>query len=127
MKKSIIDEFIDAYEIDTRITLFIVKELEADKKPYLSGMIQNSKTNFSNGIPCLGGLPVVGALFAQNDRSATKTNVIIFVRPIIINSFEDYDRITEEEEAMFKENAVKQVLKEEFDQATEMIKALSEE
>ena len=93
----------------------------------LSGMIQNSKTNFSNGIPCLGGLPVVGALFAQNDRSATKTNVIIFVRPIIINSFEDYDRITEEEEAMFKENAVKQVLKEEFDQATEMIKALSEE
>ena len=93
----------------------------------LSGMIQNAKTNFRSGLPCLGGLPVVGALFAQNDRSATKTNVIIFIRPIIIHSFEDYDRITEEEEAMFKENAVHNILKEEFDQATEMIKALSNE
>jgi type III secretion protein C len=93
----------------------------------LSGMIQNSKTNFRSGIPCLGGLPVVGALFAQNDRAASKTNVIIFVRPIIIDSFEDFDRITEEEEAMYKQNATLQILKEEFDDATEMIKALSNE
>ncbi|MBM3207756.1 MAG: hypothetical protein FJZ57_04015, partial [Chlamydiae bacterium] len=93
----------------------------------LSGMIQNSKTNFRSGIPCLGGLPVVGALFAQNDRATTKTNVIIFVRPIIIDSFEDYDRLTEEEEAMYKEDVTLQILKEEFDEATEKIKALSNE
>ncbi|NDD58661.1 MAG: hypothetical protein EBZ47_05315, partial [Chlamydiae bacterium] len=81
----------------------------------LSGMIQDTKNNFKSGIPCLGGLPVVGALFSENDRAASKSNVIIFLRPIIINSFEDYDKLTEEEEAMFKENAVEQLLKEEFD------------
>ncbi|MCX6990538.1 MAG: hypothetical protein NTX49_05685 [Chlamydiae bacterium] len=93
----------------------------------LSGMIQDSKNNYRSGIPCLGGLPVVGALFAQNDRQNTKTNVIIFMRPIIINTFEDYDRVTEGEEAMFKQNATTQLLKEEFDAGTEMIKALGDD
>jgi type III secretion protein C len=93
----------------------------------LSGMIQDNKNNFRSGIPCLGGLPVVGALFAQNDRYNSKDNIIIFMRPIIIDSFEDYDRVTEGEEAMYKQSATTQLLKEEFDNATEMIKALGDE
>ena len=93
----------------------------------LSGMIQDNKNNFRTGIPCLGGLPVVGALFSQNDRENNKQNVIIFMRPIIIDSFEDYDRVTEGEEAMFKESASTQLLKEEFDAGTEMIKALGDD
>jgi type II secretory pathway component GspD/PulD (secretin) len=93
----------------------------------LSGMIQDNKNNFRSGIPCLGGLPVVGALFAQNDRYNSKDNIIIFMRPIIIDSFEDYDRVTEGEEAMYKQSATTQLLKEEFDNATEMIKALGDD
>ena len=93
----------------------------------LSGMIQDSKNNYRSGIPCLGGLPVVGALFAQNDRQNTKNNVIIFMRPIIIDSFEDYDQITEGQEGMYKQSASTQLLKEEFDAGTEMIKALGDD
>lgn len=93
----------------------------------LSGMIQDTKNHFRSGIPCLGGLPVVGVLFSESDRADNKTNVIIFLRPIIINSFEDYDKLTEEQEAMYKNQASVQELKEEFDEGTEMIKALSDD
>ena len=91
----------------------------------LSGMIQDTKTHFRSGIPCLGGLPVIGALFAENDRLNTKANIIIFLRPFIIDSFEDYDNITSAEEDLYKERAGLQALKEEFDAGTEMIKDLN--
>jgi type III secretion protein C len=90
----------------------------------LSGMIQDTKTHFRSSIPCLGGIPVVGALFAENDRLDTKANVIIFLRPFIVNSFEDYDRLTAAEEDMYKDQAKLQTLKEEFDDGTEMIKSI---
>lgn len=91
----------------------------------LSGMINDTKNTFKTSIPCLGGLPVVGALFSQSDRSTFKGNTIVFLRPFIIDSVEEYDRLTEEEEAMFKESASFPRLKEEFDAGAEMIKALS--
>jgi type II secretory pathway component GspD/PulD (secretin) len=93
----------------------------------LSGMIQDTKTHFRSGIPCLGGLPVIGALFAENDRANTKSNIIIFLRPFIIDSYADYDRLTADEEALYKEQAALQDLKEEFDAGTEMIKNLHNE
>lgn len=91
----------------------------------LSGMIQDSKMHFRTGIPCLGGLPVIGALFSENDRQDSKFNVIIFLRPFIIDSFEEYDRLTESEEDLYKQQAGLQDLKEEFDGATEILKGLN--
>ena len=93
----------------------------------LSGMIQETKTHFRSGIPCLGGLPVIGALFSENDRTATKSNVIIFIRPFIIDSFEDYDRLTVAEESLYKQQVVLQPLKEEFDAGTEILKSLHDD
>ena len=66
----------------------------------LSGMIQDSKFRYKSGIPCLGGLPVIGAIFSENDRQNTKTNLIIFLRPQIINTYEDYKQITEHQETL---------------------------
>ncbi len=34
----------------------------------LSGMIQDTKSRYKSMIPCLGGLPVIGAIFSENDR-----------------------------------------------------------
>lgn len=64
----------------------------------LSGMARNARSYHRSGIPCLGGLPVVGAAFSKNKRISEKRNVLIFVRPHIINKFEDYQRITESQE-----------------------------
>jgi type II secretory pathway component GspD/PulD (secretin) len=88
----------------------------------LSGMINDSKTHFKTGIPCLGGLPVVGALFSENDRTASKSNVIIFVRPQIVNNYQEYKAITEHQEWLYKDNARLPVLKEEFDEGIDMVK-----
>jgi type II secretory pathway component GspD/PulD (secretin) len=93
----------------------------------LSGMIQDTKTHFKSQIPCLGGLPVIGMAFQENDRLNSKANIIIFVRPHIINSFDQYRQLTETQENIFKDQAVLPVLKEEFDAGLDIIKTPEDE
>ncbi len=88
----------------------------------LSGMINDSKTHFRTAIPCLGGLPVIGVLFSENDRLAQKTNVIIFVRPQIVDTYAEYKKITEHQEWLYKDNARLPMLKEEFDEGLDLVK-----
>jgi type III secretion protein C len=72
----------------------------------LSGMIRNTKARRKAGIPCLGGLPVIGLAFSKTRRDDEKRNVIIFVRPHIIHSFEDYNRLTENQKEIFRRQAI---------------------
>jgi type II secretory pathway component GspD/PulD (secretin) len=88
----------------------------------LSGMIDDTKTEYRTGIPCLGGLPVIGAIFSENDRTITKNNVLIFARPKIITSDEEYKKITQRQEDLFKEDARVQHLKDQFDEGLNMVK-----
>jgi len=88
----------------------------------LSGMIQHEETHFKSGIPCLGGLPVIGAIFSENDRFNSRNNIIFFLRPVIIDSVEEFEKITQNQEDLFKEQAVKQVVKEEIDEAIDMVR-----
>jgi len=71
----------------------------------LSGMVRNARSHQKAGIPCLGGLPVIGAAFSRNIQNDEKRNVIIFVRPTIIRTVEDFNRITERQEEIFKAQA----------------------
>ncbi|NGX39909.1 MAG: Type II secretion system protein D [Chlamydiae bacterium] len=64
----------------------------------LSGMVRNARSFQRAGIPCLGGLPVIGAVFSKNKRMSERRNVLIFVRPHIINTFQDYRDITQAQE-----------------------------
>ena len=79
----------------------------------LSGMIRNTKAQHKAGLPCLGGLPFIGAAFSKTRRSDEKRNVIIFVRPHIVRSFHDYKKLTEAQEEVFRDQANKK----EFDAA----------
>ena len=87
----------------------------------LSGMIQDSKSHFKSGIPCLGGLPVIGLIFSENDRFNARDNIIFFIRPVIIDSIEQYDEITHTQECLYKEQASKQLLKEIIDDAIDWV------
>lgn len=71
----------------------------------LSGMIRNSKAQHKAGLPCLGGLPLIGAAFSKTKKHDEKRNVIIFVRPHIIRSFEDYQKLTQGQEEVFRGQA----------------------
>ncbi len=93
----------------------------------LSGMINDTKARFKTGIPCLGGLPVVGALFSENDRVATKQNLIMFVRPQIIRNYGEHQKITDNQEEKFKEWAALPTLKEEIDLGIDRVKTVEDE
>lgn len=88
----------------------------------LSGMLQDTKAHGKQGVPCLGGLPMIGALFAQNTVSDSKSNVIIFMKPYIIHSMDEFDRITAQEETLYKNDVVLPDVKETIDSGYEMIK-----
>lgn len=64
----------------------------------LSGMMRNARCTQKSGLPCLGGLPVIGAAFSKNRQIKEKRNLVIFVRPHIINSFEDYADLSKQQE-----------------------------
>ena len=68
----------------------------------ISGQIDNSLTKKRTSIPCLGGIPLIGAAFSQNDALSSKSCVIIFVRPQIISSFDVYKEITERQEGLHR-------------------------
>lgn len=71
----------------------------------LSGMIRNSRAQHKAGLPCLGGLPLIGAAFSKTKKHDEKRNVIIFVRPHIIRSFEDYSKLTQQQEDAYRSQA----------------------
>ncbi len=74
----------------------------------LSGMIQDTTAHDRTGIPCLGGLPVVGALFSENQTTTEKNNVIMFLKPTIIKTNDIFKEITERQEELFRSQAEKE-------------------
>ncbi len=54
----------------------------------LGGLIQESVEGSVEKIPGLGDLPVVGQLFRFDKRSRKKTNLLVFLRPVVLRSAE---------------------------------------
>jgi general secretion pathway protein D len=50
----------------------------------LSGLIEDRSNDSQSKVPLLGDLPLVGGLFRYDNRSRTKTNTMIFLRPYVI-------------------------------------------
>jgi type III secretion protein C len=71
----------------------------------LSGMARNARRTGKTGLPCLGGLPIIGALFSKTSKQDEKRNVFIFVRPHIIRSMDDYRKLTQQQSDGCRDNA----------------------
>lgn len=78
----------------------------------LSGMIRNTKSYQKAGLPCLGGIPGVGAAFSKTEHNDEKRNIIIFVRPHIVRSFNDYEHLTRKQEEVFRSQSPSQAFDE---------------
>jgi general secretion pathway protein D len=50
----------------------------------LGGLIQDNYSDGNNKVPWLGDLPLIGSLFRAENKNRTKTNVMVFLRPVII-------------------------------------------
>ena len=59
-------------------------QLKSEQTITMAGLIQTSKDEKRSGIPLLCDIPVLGSLFSRKSTVETKTNVIIFVTPRIV-------------------------------------------
>ncbi len=76
----------------------------------LGGLISDTGTSNSDGVPILSKIPILGALFRYDTRQRQKTNLMVFLRPYIIRDKEaatnlvvdryDYMRLNSQENQM---------------------------
>jgi general secretion pathway protein D len=60
----------------------------------LGGLIEDRYTDTKSKVPLLGDLPGVGALFRSESRTKRRTNLMVFLRPIVMRSAEDASKLS---------------------------------
>lgn len=79
------------YEISSLIPEVQVREVESVLKVasgqigVLGGLMQDTMDKTSQGLPGFSRMPVVGELFRYRDDTARKTELVIFLRPVVIH------------------------------------------
>ncbi|MEO8921392.1 MAG: type II secretion system secretin GspD [Caldimonas sp.] len=60
----------------------------------LGGLIEDKYTENRSKIPLLGDIPYLGALFRSESREKTRTNLMVFLRPVVMRDPETSNRIS---------------------------------
>ena len=60
----------------------------------LGGLLKDEYGGEVNQVPFLGDLPIIGALFRSDSRTRSKSNLMVFLRPMIIRTQEDSNALT---------------------------------
>lgn len=88
--------------VQSRVPVIQARELESIMKvdsgqiAVMGGLMQDSIDNTKDGVPGLSSLPVVGNLFTYRNEASTKTELVIFMRPVVVKDasiegdFRDY-------------------------------------
>jgi general secretion pathway protein D len=74
----------------SRVPVIQARELESVMKVHsgqiavMGGLMQDSVDHAKDGIPLLSSVPVVGNLFSYRNETASKTELVIFMRPVVV-------------------------------------------
>jgi len=60
----------------------------------LGGLLQDQYSGGQEKVPFLGDIPGVGALFRSDTRSRTKTNLMVFLRPVVVRNAAESDQLS---------------------------------
>jgi len=60
----------------------------------LGGLLKDEFSNGDTQVPVLGDIPVLGNLFKSRSRSRNKTNLMVFLRPVVIRNQDDSNTLT---------------------------------
>lgn len=82
------DLIINKREIETTVTVDDGEILA------LGGLLDDNERKTIERIPLLSDIPGLGELFKSRSKSRTKTNLMVFIRPTILRSKEDAQRLT---------------------------------
>ena len=63
-----------------------VLKLKDRQTAIIGGLIEDSNSNSREGVPWLSDVPVLGDLFSARDDSTGKSELVIFIRPVIIKN-----------------------------------------
>jgi len=79
-------------QISNKIPVIQVREMESllqvrsGQTVILGGLIQDDSNNARDGIPGLSRPEGIGAAFGQHERSNSQTELVIFLRPIVVSN-----------------------------------------
>ncbi|MET0239408.1 MAG: type II secretion system secretin GspD, partial [Sphingobium sp.] len=82
------DLIINKREIETTVTVDDGDILA------LGGLLDDNERRTIEKIPLLGDIPGLGVLFRSKSRARTKTNLMVFIRPTILRSREEAQKLT---------------------------------
>jgi general secretion pathway protein D len=60
----------------------------------LGGLLKDEYGDSEGRVPGLGGLPVIGNLFRNESRTRVKSNLMLFLRPVVIRGTDSADKLT---------------------------------
>ena len=93
-------------EVQTR-EMESVLRVQSGGVAILGGLMQDSRNNNTDEVPLLNRLPLLGNLFKYRDEASKKTELVIFLRPTVLNDpsldgdFKDYrTKVQEVRDAM---------------------------
>jgi general secretion pathway protein D len=88
LKKSATNGF--SADIESKIPIIRSREMESVIRvengniAVMGGLMEDTLSNTDNSIPGVSRIPLIGELFTQRNDTVTKTELVIFLRPIVI-------------------------------------------
>lgn len=68
---------------------------DSNQTVVLGGLMQDNTTDARKKVPLLGDIPGLGFLFRSKDIKRTKTNLLVFLRPLVVTSAEEAQAVTD--------------------------------
>lgn len=62
----------------------------------LAGLISEKRQRERDGIPFLNRIPNVGALFSSTDNAAERTELVVFIRPVVVRNAGDAQAVADD-------------------------------
>jgi general secretion pathway protein D len=82
------DLILNKREVETTMTV------DDGQIAIIGGLLSDDERRTIEKIPLLGDIPAIGQLFRSKAKQRTKTNLMIFIRPTVLRSAEDTQRVT---------------------------------
>ena len=67
----------------------------------ISGMMQNEASRERTQVPCLGGVPILGAALSNKTNADNERNLMIFLRPKIVDTEEEIQTLTKHQQDIY--------------------------
>ncbi len=68
--------------------------LKSGQIALLGGLVRESKSKTDTKVPILGDIPIIGNLFKTVSNGSDKTELILTIRPYILDNFNKVDKVT---------------------------------